>query len=242
MHTAKSRRAISHAPQLKTFSLSGKRSANQLSWKHKQAHVQKAVPEEQSTVPVPRGTHFYIDRFHYPGKCAQACTRIPTNKQNGQVQPWPQGLSTTEGSRGFASLPGARLQLPRNRVSCSPRCLTIPAAPWGLVRRALLLSETALQSYQQTLWHRSRIQKETMAIRPQNECLSLKTTNKQTHTTTNHTHRHKNTSGKSDIDRADHIIPGFRSDWHQSSLSVFLERKYVTSMTQKRKPRHTNAK
>lgn len=201
----------------------------------------KAVPEEQSTVPVPRGTHFYIDSFHYPWKHAWACTRVPKKKQNGQVHPSHQGLSTTKGSRGFASLPGARLQLPRKRVSCSPRCLTTPAVPWRLARWALLLSEMALQSYQ-TPWHRSKIQKQTLAISSQNKYLNLKTTNKQKSPHNNARHTHTKTSRKSDIDRADHITPGFVSDWHQSSLCMFLERKCMTSVPQQRKPRHTNVK
>lgn len=150
----------------------------------------KAVPEEQSTAPVPRGTHFYIDSFHYPWKRAQACTRVPKKKQNGQVHPSRQGLSTTEGGRGFASLPGTRLQLPRKRVSCSPRCLTTPAVPWRLARWALLLSETALQSYR-TPWHRSKIQKQTLAISSQNKYFDLKTTNKKAHITMHGTHAQK---------------------------------------------------
>lgn len=82
----------------------------------------------------------------------------------------------------------------RSQESCSSlgaghaASLAIPVPPCAAERSTPALRK-ALQSYR-IPWHRSRMHTETMAIRPQNEHLDLKTTNKQKSPHNNKPHTH----------------------------------------------------
>lgn len=197
MHTVNPRRAISHPPLL------GKRYTIHPSWEHKQAHVQ----EHHACAPWDTLLHRLLPLPH-------TSLLLCPNKQVGLVPPSPQAEHHWRQHRLVHLHARSKTAAP----STSPRCLPIPAAPCRLQYQHSG-SPAALQSYQQAPWQGSRIQAEAMAIRPQNEHLNLKARKQKAHTTTNHTHT-KQTSRKSDIDRANPIIPGFLSDWHQPALCV----------------------
>lgn len=151
-------------------------------WRHRQAHVPRQCQGAEHRVP---GTHSCIPSFPCPGD-APRLQHAPRGKQLRVCHP--------ASSQQSCSSPGAG----------HTASLASPVPPCTQ-SRALL----SLQSYQAP-WHRSRMHAETMAIRPQNEHLDLKTTNKLKSPHNNKPHTHTQNHPENQI-QAEQILSALAS-------------------------------